>query len=284
VAPGPYVVRGRFPGRAPVEVTGTVTAGKTVEVRLDMTPPPPVPPPVIPPPLPPRPSPTPLPTTSPPTTTAPPPTTPPPPTSPPTTSPPPPTISPPPATVRPTPPAAERVASADPPPSTGTTVDVTGPGATLPRRRSLSVFAGAIGAVVDPGVRGLIGVGYEPHRRFRLGLDVIIGAGPGIAPRGTVYLTTGRLRPVLHLSVPVRRLERLDNPMDLPCNRAVVAPDASRSASIELGVHGGLGLEWALSPRVALTAEVGYERYPSIDTCINEPGVITPVLGVVGRL
>lgn len=247
VQPGAYLVRARFPGRTVVEASGSVPAGETVDVRLDLTlrpAPPPIPAPAPPAPLPavdgepPAPAPAPV-----------------------------------------------RVAVAQPPdPPIAAVVAVTRPGPTPRRPSSLSVFAGAIGAVVDPGVRGLLGFGYEPDRRIRLGLDIILGPGPGVAPRGTLYLTGGRLRPTLSIGVPVRRLERLDNPMSRPCSLAVVAPDASRSPSIEVAIHGGVGLEWAASPRLALVAELGYERYLGIDSCLNVPGVVTPMLGLVGRL
>ena len=249
VQPGAYRVRARFPGRTVVETAGSVPAGDTVEVRLDLTlvrRPPAIPAPAPPPPLP--------------------------------------AVSP---EIEPAaaPPAPVRVAVTPPPgPPVAPAVAVSRPGPTPRRPSSLSVFAGAIGAVADPGVRGLLGLGYEPDRRIRLGLDIILGPGPGVAPRGTLYLTGGRLRPTMSIGVPVRRLERLDNPMSRPCSLAVVDPDASRSPSIELAIHGGVGLEWRASQRLALTAELGYERYLGIDSCLNVAGVVTPMAGLVGRL
>ena len=102
--------------------------------------------------------------------------------------------------------------------------------------------------------------------------------------RGIQDLAGGRVRPVLALSAPVRLLEHLDKPMaDYPCGRALV-DGTPRASGLELAMHGGLGLEWQASSRLGLVAEVGYERYLGVDTCLQDASVVTPVLGLIGRL
>lgn len=260
VMPGSYVVRARAPVQpTPVESTVTAKAGKVIPVRLTVQPPPPPPPP------------------------------------PPPEPPPPPAITPPHggedatgrttvATVPPTTTAelgAGTSATETAKPALGT---VTALATVTARPSRFSFFAGAIGAVSDAGVRGLVGVGYEPHARVRIGLDLILGAGLGVAPRGTFYLTSGRLRPTVNLAVPIRRLEELDAGSSMvagPCGPLI---DGTRSPSIEVAGHVGVGLEWRASRRVALVGELGFEHYPWIDTCLADASVITPVLGLVGRL
>lgn len=249
VAPGPYVVRARDSVQpAPVESAGKVAAGKLVVVRLEIIPPAPPPPPEA--------------------VTQPPPVA------------PPPVV---PAPIKPAPPALNGGAAA-------TDVRVDGPLAhpsRAPRRSSrLSLFAGAIGTVIDPGVRGLIGVGFEPHRRIRLGADVIFGADVGIAPRATVYLATGRWRPTVTVGLPIRRLETLEPSMVVlgRCGGLAEPDGGARAPSIELAAHVGLGVEWRLAPRLALVGELGYEYYPTVDTCLTSSSAVTPVLGLVGRL
>jgi hypothetical protein len=152
------------------------------------------------------------------------------------------------------------------------------------RSSAFSMFAGAIGSVTDAaGVRAMIGVGYQPIARLRLGLDAIVGSGPGLAPRATIYLTTGALRPTINLGVPLRRLERLDNPMDRPC--AIAGVDGTpRTSGFAVAAHGGIGLEWRALDRWSAVAELGYERYSGVDECITERAVLTPMAGIIGRL
>ena len=249
VPPGSYVVRARDSVQpAPVESAGKVAAGKLVVVRLEIIPPAPPPPPEV-------------------------------------VTPPPPVAAPPvvPAPVTTAPPALNGDAAA-------TDVRVDGPSShpsRAPRRPArLSLFAGAIGTVIDPGVRGLIGVGFEPHRRIRLGADVIVGADVGIAPRATLYLATGRWRPTVTVGLPIRRLETLEPSMVVlgRCGGLAEPDGGARSPSIELAAHIGLGVEWRLAPRLALVGELGYEYYPTVDTCLTSSSAVTPVLGLVGRL
>lgn len=148
-----------------------------------------------------------------------------------------------------------------------------------------SALAGAVGTISDPGVRGVLGVGYRPHPRIRLGLDAILGAGPGLAPNATVYLTDARLQPFVQLAMPLRWLPSADGGCGEDCVGAVYGTCAGESVyGLGAAGRGALGLAWRVSPRTALHVSVGYERYPFADGCLFTPTVFTPSLGVEARL
>lgn len=148
-----------------------------------------------------------------------------------------------------------------------------------------SALAGGIGTVGDRGVRGVVGVGFRPIPRLRLGVDAILGKGPGLAPGATYYLVGDRLQPFVQASLPLRWLPSAEGGCGADCGMEVYGRcGGSTVSSIEAAGRLGVGVAWRLGDRTALHASAGLERYPFADGCRFSPTVVTPSLGLEARL
>jgi hypothetical protein len=104
------------------------------------------------------------------------------------------------------------------------------------------------------------GIGVTLGQRIDLHVAGAYGGNTGVLVGASLYVLRGRLRPVIGVGVPV------------------FFRDGARAA-----IRGRVGAEWSVFDRLALTAEIGADRF-------FNPGVlfpdweVVPVLGVRVRL